>query len=67
MREYIDVFAWNKEDMHGLDPQVAMHHVKINPGAKPIKQQQWWFHPEIMEAIQSDVKNLINYSFISEE
>jgi len=26
--------------MPGLDPQVAMHHLNINPDAKPIKQQQ---------------------------
>ena len=35
VREYIDVlrrYAW-------LDPQVAMHHLNINPDAKPIKHQ----------------------------
>ena len=25
IREYKDVFAWNYEDMPGLDPQIAMH------------------------------------------
>ena len=25
IKEYIDVFAWNYEDMPGLDPQIAMH------------------------------------------
>ena len=28
--EYIDVFAWNYEDMPGLVPQVAMHYLNIN-------------------------------------
>jgi len=37
--EYLDVFAWNYEDMPGLDPQVAMHHLNINLDAKPVKQQ----------------------------
>ena len=36
VKEYIDVFAWNYEDMPGLDPQVAMN---IKPDAKPVKQQ----------------------------
>jgi len=36
--EYIDVFAWNYEDMPRLDPQVAMHCLNINPDAKPVKQ-----------------------------
>ena len=34
VREYIDVFTWNYEDMPGLDPQVAMHHLNI----KSVKQ-----------------------------
>ena len=40
VREYIDVFAWNYEDMLGLDPQVVMHRLNIKPDAKPVKQQQ---------------------------
>ena len=40
VREYIDGFAWNYEDMSGLDPQVAMHHLNINSDVKPVKQQQ---------------------------
>ena len=39
VREYIDVFAWNYEEMPGLDPQVAMHHLNIKPDVKPVKQQ----------------------------
>ena len=31
--EYIDVFAWNYEDMPGFDPQVAMHRLNIKPDA----------------------------------
>ena len=59
MREYIDVFAWNYEDMHGLDPRVAMHRLNINSDVKPVQQHQRQFRPEIMEAIQSEVKKLI--------
>ena len=47
MREYIDVFTWNYEDMLGLDPQVAMHCLNINPNAKPVKQQQRWFRQRL--------------------
>ena len=38
IREYIDVFAWNYEDMPGIDPQVAMHRLNIKPDVKPVKQ-----------------------------
>jgi len=67
VREYTYVFAWNYEDMPGLDPQVAMHCLNINLTAKPIKQQQQRFYPEIIEAIQSEVKKLIDSSFIRKE
>ena len=37
--EYKDIFTWNYEDMPGLDPQIAMHYLNINPNTKPVKQQ----------------------------
>ena len=40
IKEYVDVFAWSYEDMPGLNPQVAMHHLNIKLDAKPVKQQQ---------------------------
>jgi len=53
--------------MRGLDPQVAMHHLNIKPGAKPVKQQQRRFRPNIMEAIKTEVHKLIECDFIREE
>ena len=53
--------------MPGLDSQVAMHRLNINPDAKPVKQQQQQCRPEIMEAIQSEVKKLMDSGFIREE
>jgi len=53
--------------MLGLNPQIAIHHLNINTDAKPIKYQQRWFHPKIMEATESEVKKLIDSSFITKE
>ena len=53
--------------MPGLNPQIAIHHLNINPDAKPVKQQQRWFRSEIMEAIKSEVKKLIDSGFVREE
>ena len=39
IREYIDVFAWNYEDMPDLDPQIAMHHLNIKTDVTPMIQQ----------------------------
>jgi len=53
--------------MPGLYSRVAMHHLNINSDVKPVKQQQRRFRPEIMEAIQSEVKKLIDSGFVREE
>ena len=53
--------------MPGLDPRVAMHQLNINSDVKPVKQQQRRHRPEIIEAIQSEVKKLIDSGFIREE
>src|SRR3954466_5788260 len=62
-----DVFAWNYEDMPNLDPQVATHQLNINPEKKPFKQPQRRFRPAMMEAIEAEVKKLIESGFIREE
>ncbi|ONK77982.1 uncharacterized protein A4U43_C02F12980 [Asparagus officinalis] len=38
IREYFNVFAWNYEDMPGLDPNVMMHCLNIKSDAKPVEQ-----------------------------
>src|SRR4051812_28509208 len=67
IREYIDVFGWHYEDMSGLEPKVAMHRLNIKAGAKPVKQPQRRFRPDIMDAIEQEVRKLINSGFICEE
>lgn len=45
IRKYIDVFAWNYEEMLSLNPQVAMHCLNSNLEANLIKYQQQRFYP----------------------
>ena len=53
IKKYIDVFARNYEDMLGVDPQVAMHHLNIRPDAKLVKQQQRQFRSNIWRLLKS--------------
>ena len=55
------------EDMSSLDPQIAMHRLNIKPDVKPVKQQQWQFRPDIMEAIKAKIHKLIECGYIREE
>ncbi|KAF7151919.1 hypothetical protein RHSIM_Rhsim02G0152000 [Rhododendron simsii] len=38
IREYIDVFAWNYDEMPRLDPGVTTHKLNVVPSARPVKQ-----------------------------
>ena len=66
VRGYIDVFAWNYEDMSRLDLQVAKHRLNIMLDVKPVKQQQRRFRPDIMGAIEAEIHK-ITCGFIWEE
>jgi len=67
IREYIDVFAWNYGDIHGLDSQITMHRLNVKPGIKPVIQQQRRFCPDIMKAIEAEVHKTIECDFIRVE
>ncbi|KAL0293309.1 UNVERIFIED_CONTAM: Transposon Tf2-12 polyprotein [Sesamum radiatum] len=55
-----------KEEMPGLDPKVAVHHLSVKKGARPIKQSQRRFRPELIPLIEGEVNKLIEVDFIRE-
>jgi Reverse transcriptase (RNA-dependent DNA polymerase) len=65
--EYVDCFAWSYEEMPGLDPQVAVHQLKINYETKPIKQAPRQMRIELEEKVIEETKKLIKAGFIREE
>lgn len=67
LREFSDVFAWSYAEMPGLDPKIAMHRLNIQEGAKPVKQAQRRFHPNVMDQIEKEVQKLKDVGFIREE
>ncbi|KAF7142245.1 hypothetical protein RHSIM_Rhsim05G0166400 [Rhododendron simsii] len=46
IREYIDVFAWNYDEMPGLDPGVTTHKLNVVPSARPVKQGVRFYKPD---------------------
>lgn len=66
LTEYRDIFAWSYKEMPGLDPKVAVHHLAIKPGYRPIKQAQRRFRPELIPQIEVEVNKLIEAGFIRE-
>ncbi|KAJ1696334.1 hypothetical protein LUZ63_004846 [Rhynchospora breviuscula] len=60
LRQYIDCFAWNYNEMPGLNPEVAVHKLKIDKEAKPIKQAPRRMRVELEEKVTAEVKKLID-------
>ncbi|KAH0761272.1 hypothetical protein KY290_017345 [Solanum tuberosum] len=64
--EFKDVFAWSYREMSGLSPRIAIHHLGIKKGTRPIKQSQRVFRPELVTQIEAEVNKLIEAGFIRE-
>ena len=61
-----DIFAWSYKEMPGLDADVAVHRLSINPTYRPIKQAPRRFHPDLDSKIVEEVDKLIAAGFIEE-
>jgi BMFP domain-containing protein YqiC len=66
LRSNSDVFAWNHEDMPGIDPSVIVHRLNVNPGSRPIRQRRRTFAPERNQAIAEEASKLLAARFIRE-
>ena len=66
LKRSIDVFAWSREDMLGIDPSVITHHLNVYPSSKPIRQKKRVFALERDNAIKEEVQKLIAAKFIRE-
>ncbi|GAA0176485.1 hypothetical protein LIER_29466 [Lithospermum erythrorhizon] len=64
--EYMDVFVWGPEDIPGIDPNVAVHKLYIDPTFQRIKQKKQLFNDEKNKAIREEVQTLFKANAICE-
>ncbi|KAF7113579.1 hypothetical protein RHSIM_RhsimUnG0112100 [Rhododendron simsii] len=64
IRECIDVFAWNYDEMPGLDPRVTTHKLNVVPSARPVKQGVRFYKPDVELKIKDEVVKLLKAGFI---
>ena len=60
------MFAWSATEMPGLDPDIACHHLTIDPALKEVAQHRRKQSPKKTEAAELAVKDLLEAHFISE-
>ena len=53
LKEYKDVFAWDYEEILGLDPKVVTHMLNIDPKAKLVKQLARKYRLDVEEKIKA--------------
>ncbi|XP_033134290.1 uncharacterized protein LOC117127749 [Brassica rapa] len=55
-----------KTDMHGIDPEIIMHKLQVDPLHQPVKQKRRNFAPERGAIINEEVESLLGARFICE-
>jgi hypothetical protein len=64
LHEYKDVFAWDYDEMPGIDPGLVAHSLNVEPGTRPVVQPMRTFHTEVEAQITQEVKKLLAAGFI---
>ena len=44
LKRYVDVFAWTYDEMFGLDLELVVHSLNVDPGVKPVVTSQSLSH-----------------------
>ena len=64
LKEFKDVFAWDYNEMPGLDPGLVAHTLNMDPKAKSVAQLAKIFQTEIEGQIVKEVQKLLAAGFI---
>jgi hypothetical protein len=66
IRDHVDVFAWEHDEMPGIDPSIIEHRLNVDRNCKPVKQRRRTFTLERNQAIADEVRKLLEAGFIRE-
>jgi hypothetical protein len=65
LKEYVDCFAWNYNEMPGLSRNLVEHKLPIKPGFQPYKQPRRNFNPDIYDRVKEEINWLLDAKFIT--
>ncbi|KAL0360969.1 UNVERIFIED_CONTAM: Retrovirus-related Pol polyprotein from transposon opus [Sesamum radiatum] len=66
LRENVDMFAWSPSDFRGIDPEVIVHRLNVDPMTRPVTQKKRTFGAERNKIIEEEVKKLLHAGYVSE-
>ena len=64
LKEFKDVFAWDYNEMSGLDPGLVVYILNVDPEANLVAQLARLFHTEIERQIVKEVQKLLAAGFV---
>ena len=64
LKEFKDYFAWDYDEMPGLDRKVVELQLPIRHGKKSVKQTPRRFASEVLSKIKTEVERLLRCKFI---
>ncbi|GMI80970.1 hypothetical protein HRI_001766300 [Hibiscus trionum] len=59
-----EVIGWTLADIKGLSPSTCMHKIKVEEGAKPIREGQRRLNPPMMDVVRQEIKKLLDADII---
>ncbi|KAL2235728.1 UNVERIFIED_CONTAM: Retrovirus-related Pol polyprotein from transposon gypsy [Sesamum indicum] len=66
LKENVDVFAWSPSDFTGINPEVIVHRLNVDPAARPVQQKKRSFGSDKHEIIRKEVAKLLKAEYVSE-
>ncbi|KAK0570777.1 hypothetical protein LWI29_006363 [Acer saccharum] len=66
LRERRNSFTWSHEDMIGIDPEVMVHRLQVDPDHQPVKQKRRKFAPERNKVINEEIQKLFDIGSVRE-
>jgi hypothetical protein len=64
LREYVDFFAWNYQEMLGLSCDLVKHRLPIKDSFRPFKQHARCYNPLMYDRIKEEIDRLLKANFI---
>ncbi|KAL0462026.1 UNVERIFIED_CONTAM: hypothetical protein Slati_0090200 [Sesamum latifolium] len=66
LRDSVDMFAWSPSDFKGIDPEVIVHSLNVDPIAKLVKKKKRSFGVERNNIIEEEMNKLLDTGYVSE-
>ncbi|KAL0451562.1 UNVERIFIED_CONTAM: Retrovirus-related Pol polyprotein from transposon gypsy [Sesamum latifolium] len=66
LKENVDMFAWSPSDFKGIDAEIIVHRLNVDPMVRPVKQKKRSFGAERNKIIEEEVRKLSKAGYVSE-